>query len=231
MPLSLQQRVLKRRGMVYVRTCMAPAPKPFQPSNTAAHTPVYGPHSHRPLRNRACVIPFYKIGRAPPKYMLVRHRPTQEWGLLSGTCSRCERPVMCAMRELREETRDALELNFNSCNLKTTAPIIWPEGGVRYHVFFVDISNYRSPRALREAFHASKRNDKGYDETDDIAFASLDQIRVKKKVWEATHFIIKQHLFLKAHNELCTGVAITPSDVRVRSPGRRSPQRITPKPR
>ena len=196
--------------------------------------PAHPPHSHpslqqRPLRNRALVVPFCKIGRAPPKYMLVRHRPTQEWGLLSGTCGRGERPALCGMRELREETHDAVIIDFNDSNTHTTT-VIWPQGGVRYHVYFVDISNYRTPAALRLAFHASKRTDKGYDETDDITFATLEQLRDKKKVWEATQFVIRQQNFLRLHHELIScAITSRPKELR-RLPAVKSPPKPPPKP-
>lgn len=190
---------------------MAPPPPPL--------------NTQRPLKNRALVVPFYKVGRAGPKYMIVRHRPTQEWGLLSGTCTRGEKPLTCAMRELREETKDAVWVSFSAYNMRSTI-VILPEGGVRYHVFFVDISNYRSPAAVRTAFHASKRVDKGYDETDGLEFNTLEQLRDKKKVWEVTRFIIRHPAFLKLHSDLCKVTALMPTDVRPQvATARKSPPR------
>ena len=174
--------------------------------------PVY-PSTQRPLRNRALVVAFVKLGKTPPKYMLVRHRPTQEWGLLSGTCTRGEKPLNCAMRELREETRDAVVLAFTPYNTRSTV-IIWPEGNVRYHVYFVDLTNYRSPTALRAAFQASKRTSSaGYDETDMLTFETLDELRDRKKVWEVTRFMVRQAEFQRLHRELCASVTLAPHKV------------------
>ena len=170
---------------------------------------------NRPLKNRALAVCFYpdRSRRAPPKYLLVRHRPTQEWGLLSGTCARGEKPVNCAMRELREETKDAVLISFSPYNTRSTV-IVWPEGAVRYHVFFIDLSNYRSPSAIRAAFHASKRTGKEYEEVDMLTFETLDELRGRKKVWEVTRFLIQHPSFQRMHRELCDAVVVAPLDVK-----------------
>ena len=152
-------------------------------------------------QTKALVVPFYKHGRLSPKYLFVHDRVHREWGFLSGTCKKFERPIACALRELREETKNAMNITLTAWN-HVHFPLTLRRGAwtLNYTVYFIDVTNYKPPTEVCAAFKASTKSGREYNENDDICFATLDQLR-GKRLWSVTSQILRTKEFAHAHGE------------------------------
>ena len=155
-----------------------------------------------------CVL-WHKQPHTLPRYLLVRDRMHQEWTFISGCCRHNEKPVNCAMRELREETKDAVNIVFTRFNCRTFQMSARKNCvNMLYSVYIVDITNYKSPAEIVNQFKASTRQGKAYNENDDLCFTTLEAAKAKV-MWSVSTQVIKHRDFAAIHRDICRGVPDT----------------------
>jgi 8-oxo-dGTP pyrophosphatase MutT (NUDIX family) len=146
-------------------------------------------------RYKAIAIPFLVIdGKA--NFLIVRDKRFREWTFVTGGCRRSEitNPLLCALRELEEETRGLINIKkgeYTTFRFKVADPCE-PVMNV-YDVFLLEYSAMtplNQPRFIQD-FNTQKMlmdNDlirfrKQYDENDFIRFASIEDILGTSDVW------------------------------------------------
>ena len=132
-----------------------------------------------------------------PRFLTARDRRFGEWIFVTGGCRKSEiyNPVRCALRELEEETRGALNLKhceysyfkFNFLDEDRTTILV-------YHVYIIILNISRiAQRSIISHFYTEKHkmDDKKknrepikrtYDENDMINFETLEEFN-KKRRW------------------------------------------------
>ena len=157
---------------------------------------------------KTLAIPYIKAPGLAPRFLVVLDKATREWSFISGCCKLHERPEACVMRELREETKEAVNVFLTPWNHRSFQLQTWRLEGERrttihYYCYAIDISNYRSQNAILEHFRDSKKTGKCYNENSDMAFCTLDQFK-EKKVWS---FIRRDVLESKEFKSVYTSIS------------------------
>ena len=157
-------------------------------------------------RTKAIAIPLIQGSDGkPPRFLTVKDRRYQEWTFVTGGCRKKEitNPLYCALRELEEETRGAVNLktgtfryfNFNHLLPGNPSSNIAPME-LTYHVYLIDfnINKYEQIRLINKFNDAKykleymkRRNfpiKMVYDENDVMNFETLNEFSSKEKVWD-----------------------------------------------
>jgi ADP-ribose pyrophosphatase YjhB (NUDIX family) len=168
------------------------------------------------LRRKVLVVPYVVTPQKRLKMLLCKDARYKEYGLLSGGLKRNESPATGAMRELREETKDAITISLTCWNHRTfqivtdarearelEMDIMRGEHVVTcYTVFVIDITNYTSPAEIMRRFKASTRTGKAYNENESISFETLAVIKTKK-LWSFIRDIVLPHPeFVKMYRDI-----------------------------
>ena len=131
-----------------------------------------------------------------PRFLTVRDRRFKEWIFVTGGCRKLEihNPIRCALRELEEETRGAL--NLKRCEYSYFKFNFTDEdkNNLVYHVYIIilDINRF-TQRSIISHFYTEKRKmdykkknrepiKRTYDENDMINFETLEEFN-KKHRW------------------------------------------------
>ena len=165
---------------------------------------------NRGVVSKTLAIPYIKAPGLPPKFLVVLDKATREWSFISGCCKLNEHPNSCVVRELREETKEAVLFYLTPWNHRFFEMQHWRAEGedqrrrtlIHYFCYVIDISNYRPPNEILEHFRNSKKPGKCYNENSDMAFCTLDQFK-DKKVWP---FIRKDILESKDFKQIYTSI-------------------------
>jgi 8-oxo-dGTP pyrophosphatase MutT (NUDIX family) len=160
-------------------------------------------------RSKVLIIPYVKE-KGDILFLLVKDRKHAEWTFISGTCrKRCmEHPIQCATRELKEETKEIIDIDLNTWPhrhvvIDTTYYEPDPNCSVpekkimtTYHIYFVNMTDYPlSSREVVEAFAASGKKGKHFNENSDIDFCTLDMFS-KINFWKfITHVVFNDDQF------------------------------------
>lgn len=171
------------------------------------------------IRSKVLCVPYVITLQKRVRFLIVKDAVFQEYTFISGGLKRNEPPAVGAVRELREETRDAVNISLTQWNHRTFKLVtdsrepkerdMDKARGERvlttYYVFVVDITNYKSITAILEGFKRSTKTGKAYMECDAIAFETLDQLK-KRTLWS---FIKNQVLphpdFKKIYTQISKG--------------------------
>ena len=148
-------------------------------------------------RTKAIAIPLIPSSDGKPqRFLTVKDRRYQEWTFVTGGCRKKEipNPLYCALRELEEETRGAVNLkagkfrhfDFNHSLPGNPSSNIAPMD-VTYHVYLIDfnINKYNDEKIKLE--YMKRRNypiKLVYDENDVMNFETLNEFSSKEKVWD-----------------------------------------------
>jgi len=161
-------------------------------------------------RNKAIAIPISNTADGkPPRFLTVKDRRYQEWTFVTGGCRKKEiiNPLRCALRELEEETRGAVNLKsgtFRYFNFIFHSPISNTDEerknsqfiDITYHVYIIDfnVSKYEQIRLINKfndakaKFEHLKRHNFPiklvYDENDVMNFETLTEFSSKDRVWD-----------------------------------------------
>lgn len=144
----------------------------------------------RSVVKKTLAIAYIKAPGIVPRFLIVLDRASREWSFISGCCKLHERPEACVIRELREETKEGVNVWLTPWNHRQFEIQYWrnEDDGksnrtlMHYHCYAIDISNYRPQNEIIEHFRNSKKAGKCYNENTDLTFATLDQFK-EKKVW------------------------------------------------
>ena len=152
--------------------------------------PPYIPvHLRKKPETRRKVIVVPKINS---KYVLVRNRKSGDLTFIGGGCSLKNNIKNCALRELREESKNSIKLrNINNYKKrflnKTRAQHEQNNNNARrlnvtlnYHVFVPNISN-KNFNTIKRNFNAYRGTNKKYLETSNILLMSKNNLNNKDK--------------------------------------------------
>jgi len=167
------------------------------------------------------VIPYVRDPKdGSVECLMVKDRKFDEWTFISGTCKKrnMEHPLLCASRELKEETKDAIDLDLHTwphhhISFDTTYQDVSPKNKKRHapgssihttcHVYFLDIGTYpRSPSFIVNEFAITTKLGKQYNENTDIGFfkhKDFETIRLWKFI---SHVVMKNVTFRKVFDNL-----------------------------
>lgn len=164
-------------------------------------------------------MPYIITMQKRVRFLIVKDAVFQEYTFISGGLKRNELPCVGAMRELREETRDAVNISLTHWNHRTfklvtdsREPKEREMDKVRgekvlttYHVYVVDITNYKSIANIIEGFKKSTKTGKAYLECDHIAFDTLEQLK-KRNLWSfIKNVILPNTEFKKIYAQISRG--------------------------
>jgi len=184
-----------------------PSPSPTTPTSRN------GPSNNNNVlyRSKVLVVPYVRNGQNV-LFLLVKDRKFDEWTFISGTCKKrnMEHPLACATRELREETKDAIDIDlttwpyrhvaFNTSYYEPSPQQLRNHTDISttYHVYFLDISTYpRSPSQIVQEFTEVKKIGKHYNENVDIGFFLLKDLHTVK-LWRFISHIVLTNVTLKS---------------------------------
>lgn len=146
--------------------------------------------------NKVLVIPFVHVEKTgQTRFLVVRDSKHQEFTFISGCLKRNEDPTHGARRELYEETRGSVNIEFNdyhhwkyNFSMKTHNTYydgnryIDAEIDTKYWVYIIDISDYMGISNVIWQFNMSKIKEREYLECDQLFFDTLETFK-KKKLW------------------------------------------------
>jgi hypothetical protein len=171
------------------------------------------------IRNKVLCVPYVITMQKRVRFLIVKDAAFQEYTFISGGLKRNEPPAVGAMRELREETRDAVIISLTQWNHRTFKLVtdsrepkerdMDKARGERvlttYHVFVVDITNYKSIANILDGFKKSTKTGKAYMECDAIAFETLDQLK-KRNLWSFIKSVVLPNPeFKKIYTQISRG--------------------------
>ncbi|WIA10880.1 hypothetical protein OEZ85_011046 [Tetradesmus obliquus] len=161
---------------------------------------------------RVIVIPYVKSSRNRVLMMIVKDKVHNEWTFVSGGCKLYETNEQSAVRELREETRAAVQVDLSACNFtRCTLATDYREPAERahdasakvithYHIYLIDITAYKSIPAIVQSFRRRRGCVRGaYDETSDIQFLPLNAFARLGNVWPFIKNVVLQNPSFKYH--------------------------------
>jgi 8-oxo-dGTP pyrophosphatase MutT (NUDIX family) len=162
-------------------------------------------------KHKAIAIPVCFID-GEPHFLLVHDRRHSEWTFVTGGCKTREiaEPIVCALRELEEETRGVIDLDscsysyFSFSVLQTE--LEKNDFTAVYHVYIIDFeTTIDYQKYLKNRFYEEKRKmdtnelifRKQYDENDMMDFDTLEGLK-KRNVWNMIRvFILDNPEFYK----------------------------------
>lgn len=169
-------------------------------------------------RSKVLVVPYTRDKDGNVLFLMVKDRKFDEWTFISGTCKKrnMEHPLLCASRELKEETKDVVDLDLNT----------WPHHHISFdtmyqdashskkkhsaniyttcHVYFLDIGTYpRSPSFIVNEFMITNKLGKQYNENTDIGFFQHKDFNKSIRLWKfISQVVMKNVTFRKVFDNL-----------------------------
>lgn len=148
-------------------------------------------------RRKVIVVPYVRAKHSNRVLMLVvKDKLHDEWTFISGGCKQFETNDQSAVRELREETRAAVQLDLSKCSFtKLALQTDYREPSelardasvqvlTQYHIYLIDITHYKPIPAIVRAFRRRGGLMRGvYDENNDIQFLPLQAFARRANVW------------------------------------------------
>lgn len=148
----------------------------------------------------------------PPNFLVVHDRRHSEWTFVTGGCRRkeIENPIVCALRELEEETRGLInikECKYSYFKFDTFQRDFDGDYTAIYHVYVIDyILSREDQKTLVDRFKEEKHKmdqrelvfKKQYDENDSLDFVTLENLK-KRIVWPLiTRYVLENPKFREA---------------------------------
>ena len=151
------------------------------------------------ILHKAIAIPV-DTSNSKPVFLTVLDKRHHEWVFVTGGCRKTEvsNPLMCALRELHEETRGVVQMKMGRYMSFQFEVDTWCNklGSISniYHVYILEYSqSLEKQRELIDAFenmknHMNERKQanlpvkRTWDENDSMEFETLDKM-IQKKVW------------------------------------------------
>ena len=153
-------------------------------------------------------IPF--IVRNKTLYVLsVLDKQFKEWTFISGKVEDNESCNDAVIREVKEETKNCVEIQLTAWNHKIFTTEYNIRGKVRkFKVYMIDITNIdytmllHYQKNINTCFKNTKLKEKQFNENLDINFNDLNTFMKRKDLWVFMHQIFKNEYFKKYLNEL-----------------------------
>jgi len=150
-------------------------------------------------RHKAVMILISFAGNEP-HFLVVRDRKFQDWTFVTGGCRRREimTPLLCAIRELKEETKGVVNLSrgkYNCYNFTTKVDSKNIILNFRYHAYIteVDISLEEQQKQIskyqEEMLNPTHPKNRFYNETDGLLWVTLEELKIIK-LWD----VMKQYV-------------------------------------
>lgn len=163
------------------------------------------------VRRKVIVVPYVRTP-TDTRFMVVKDRKHKEWTFITGGVKSKETDMQAAERELREETKGTLGLDFTMlpCKMfqfktdyRESQEIIDDREKRQvvhtvYTVYMIDISPLDT-NTIKTQFRSIKRMKGAYNENADLSFETLDSFARKTHVWK----FIREHVLPSTHfNEI-----------------------------
>lgn len=129
---------------------------------------------------KVMVVPFVRYNNS--KHVLVFHdKRFNEWTFMSGTVEKGEDIKKCAERELREESENLLNLDFDKYDYSYFQTSFYEHKKLmKYHVFFIDITKTHLYTFKQyENHYKTKRN----NENDTMKFENFINFQHYPNIW------------------------------------------------
>jgi 8-oxo-dGTP pyrophosphatase MutT (NUDIX family) len=145
-------------------------------------------------RHKAIAIPVYFI-QGEPHFLIVHDKRFKEWTFVTGGCRRREvlNPLICALRELEEETRGVINIKSGSYVTYTFSVRDSYDGILNvYHVYVLEFPmSLTDQEKMINQFTVNKelmdtrrvRFQKQYDENDYMEFDTPTGLKHRKNIW------------------------------------------------
>lgn len=136
-------------------------------------------------------MPYVRGDDGKPLFLAVKDKKFGEWTFISGTCKKkhMEHPMTCAIRELKEETKECVDIDLRSWpHAYMALDTAWNDRSettsTTYHIYVVDITAYaRSPSSIVRGFFDTKKIGKQFNENTNIGFFSYEDL-LGLNLWE-----------------------------------------------
>jgi ADP-ribose pyrophosphatase YjhB (NUDIX family) len=147
------------------------------------------------IRRKVIVVPYVRRGDAV-QFMVVKDRKHKEWTFVTGGVKARETDLQAAARELREETKNALDLDLEGKTRCFRFHTRYREASelaadrvrnevitTAYSAFLVDVSDM-NVQNIKTVFRSTKNLKGAYNENADLTFETLDSFSKKTHVWK-----------------------------------------------
>ena len=148
------------------------------------------------------VIPFIRKNN-DMYFITVLDKQNKEWTFISGTVDKNEKCDDAVIRELKEETKNCIDIVLTNWNHKTFQTSYLIRNKIRiYKVYMIDITNSKLSMLIQyrkkigNCFSTNTLTHKKYNENIDIDIDTLKTFQNKKK-WSFMIQILNHHEFIK----------------------------------
>ena len=148
------------------------------------------------------VIPFIRKNNNI-YFITVLDKQNKEWTFISGTVDKNEKCDDAVIRELKEETKNCIDIVLTNWNHKTFQTSYLIRNKIRiYKVYMIDITNSKLSTLIQyrkkigNCFSTNTLTHKKYNENIDIDIDTLKTFQNKKK-WSFMIQILNHHEFIK----------------------------------
>ena len=144
----------------------------------------------RIVRHKAITV-LVSFAGDEPLFLMVRDKKHQDWTFVTGGCRRreIENPIVCALRELNEETKNVIQLRRgNYTNYSFTTNLEDQEGTFIYHVYIIEVDMSLSDQQSHISKYQQQQlcpthmDKKCFYETDGLLWLTLGQMK-NIKIW------------------------------------------------
>ncbi len=144
------------------------------------------------MQRKVLVVLYTKIIGTKNRYLVVRDKVHKEWTFISGTCEKYERPITCAIREVYEETRGAINLRRKRPKIRKIYRT-YDGSHRRVDVIFIQLrySTNHIAKIKRRFLNASTDNP-GWDENTHISFETISKLLSRKNVWNFVRKVVRE---------------------------------------
>lgn len=155
-------------------------------------------------RRKVIVVPFIKNEGGQIQFLIVKDRKSKEWTFVTGGCKANEPDMDAARRELKEETRNVMDIDI-ACipHVSFRFKTVYREKHelaedkhrnerviTLYSVYILDITDVMSIHDVKSQFRATKNMKGVYNENTDLNFETLESFSSKTHVWK----FIREHV-------------------------------------
>jgi 8-oxo-dGTP pyrophosphatase MutT (NUDIX family) len=167
---------------------------------------------------RKVIVAPFVIQNNKVYFLTVKDRTHREWTFITGGCKSNESTIQSAFRELNEETKSVVSIDFNkvttqSFEFSTTYREPYQiardrERGelviTNYSMFFMDVTRWnKCPLDLRNRFRRIKDARGPFNENLDITFETLDSFLGKNFVWRfIKQIVIRTPRFAELYKQI-----------------------------
>lgn len=145
------------------------------------------------LQRKVLAIPYIVRRGKKTRFLVVQDAESQEWTFISGTCEPNERPRVCVVRELYEETKGLISLRGLPKRTRVFRIIL---NNKRIDVFFIPLRiTEEQMKTLPAEFLQIETHIHEYEENSQIRFETLAMFQRRKNIWPLIWDVMRSPAF------------------------------------